>query len=251
MSLLKGLKKNPELAGERDSVGGGTLRESDVYPLTVSMAYLQESTGGALGVFLTFKDADDKEVNQTIYVTSGKDKGQKNTYIDKDGKEHYLPGYLQVNGLCLLTVGSELDEMEEEEKTISVYDFNARAKVMKKMPVLTALIGQKIKAGIVKQIVNKQEKGDDGKYYPTTETREQNEITKFFRDDDGLTVAEITAGETEAKFMNDWLAKFKGKTIDKTSKDAKAPTPGAAKPAAAGAPAAAKPKSSLFGKPAA
>lgn len=251
MSLLKGLKKDPTLAGERDTVGGGNVRESDIYPLTISMAYLQKSSGGALGCFLTFKDDAGKEVNQTIYVTSGDAKGNSNTYTDKDGKEHYLPGYLQVNGLCLLSIGQELSDLEEEEKTISVYDFNAKAKVMKKMPVLTALIGAKIKAGIVKQQVNKQVKGDDGVYYPTTEIREENEISKFFRDEDGLTVAEIEAGETEAKFMNDWLTKFKGQVIDKTSKDAKAPPAAGAKPAAAGAAAgAAKPKSSLFGKPA-
>ncbi len=248
MSLLKGLKKNDKLAGERDSVGGGQVRDSDIYPLTVGMAYLDKSSGGALGVFLTFKDEQGKEINQTIYVTSGDEKGNSNTYTDKDGEEHYLPGYLQMNGLCLLSLGKELDEMEEEEATISIYDFTVKSKVMKKKQVLKELIGAKIKAGILKQIKNKNVKGDDGKYYATTDTREENEISKFFRDEDNLTVPEIQAGETEAKFYQDWLAKFKGQVIDKTVKDAKAPPAAGAKPAPGAAPAASKPASSLFGK---
>lgn len=246
-SLLKGLKKDESIAGERDSVGGPQLVNSNVYPMTVTMAYLQKSKTGALGVHLTFKGEDGKELSKAIYITGGDAKGNKNTYEDKDGKEHYLPGYLTVNSLCLLGIGEELSALEEEEKTISVYDSNAKAKVMKKMPVLTALIGAKIKAGVLRQLVNKQEQTDAG-YVPTTETREENEIVKFFRADDDLTVAEIEAGETEAKFIQDWLKKFKDVVVDKTSKDAKAPS---GKPVAGGAPAAAKPKSSLFGKPAA
>lgn len=244
MSLLKGLKKNDQLAGERDSVGGSRLKDSDIYPLTVGMAYAEKSSSGALGIFFTFKTEDGSEINQTIYVTSGDAKGNSTTYTDKEGKEHYLPGFLQVNGLCLLSIGKELDEIEEEERTISVYDFNAKAKVMKKKLVLVDLLGAKIKAGIVKQKVNKQVKGDNG-YVPTAETREQNEITKFFRDEDNLTVAEIQAGESEAKFCDDWLNTFKGKVIDKTVPVA--PTPGGAAAPATGQ-AAAKPKSSLFGK---
>lgn len=245
MSLLKGLKTNDQLAGERDSVGGSRLKESDIYALTIGMAYAEKSSGGALGIFFTFKAEDGSEINQTIYVTSGDAKGNKTTYEDKDGKEHYLPGFLQVNGLCLLSIGKELNELEEEERTISVYDFNAKAKVMKKKLVLVDLLGAKIKAGIVKQKVNKQAKDDNGVYQPTAETREQNEITKFFRDEDNLTVAEIQAGATEAKFYEDWLKTFKGQTIDKTVAVAAGPG-GPAAPATGQA--AQKPKSSLFGK---
>jgi hypothetical protein len=257
-SLLSGLKKDNVAATERDSLGGAQLLDSDVYPLTVSMAYLQKSQekdgkGGALGVFLTFKTEEGKEINQTIYITGGVDKGSSSTYQDKEGKDQYLPGYLQVNGLCLLSLGRELADLEDEveEKSISVYDFNAKAKVIKKMPVIVPLIGAKIKAGILRQQVSKQVKGDDGKYHPTAETREENEINKFFRDEDNMTVAEIEAQAEEPKFYTDWLTKYKGQVLDKRSKDAPAAgAPGTApKPAATAG--AAKPASSLFGKPAA
>lgn len=72
-----------------------------------------------------------------------------------------------------------------------------------------------IQAGIQKQTVDKNEKGDDGKYYPTGETREINEVVKFFRYDDGLTVPEIEKGVTEAKFKDEWVAKWAGKVINK------------------------------------
>lgn len=251
MSLLSGLKKANVAAKETDNLGGRQLLDSDIYSLTCSMAYLAKSGSGALGVNLTFVDDAKKEISQTVYITGGDAKGNSSTYKDKDGNEHYLPGYLQVNGLCLLTVGQELADLEDqvEEKTISVWDNTAKAKVLKKMPVLVPLIGQKIKAGILRQQVSKQVKDDAGVYVPTDESVEQNEINKFFRDEDDLTVAEIEAGETEAKFAKDWLAKYKGQVLDKRSKDAKPAPAGAAKPGAAAS--AAKPKSSLFGKPAA
>lgn len=50
---------------------------------------------------------------------------------------------------------------------------------------------------------------------PSGETRDINEINKFFRADDGLTVPEIEAQVTEAKFKNDWENKFAGKTINR------------------------------------
>lgn len=248
MSLLKGLKKDIAApTTEKDTLGGVQLLDSNVYGATITMAYGQKSTGGALGIFLTFKTDEGKEINQTIYVTGGDAKGNSPTYKDKDGNEHYLPGYLQVNGLCLLTVGKELSDIEDEEKTISVWDSTAKAKVLKKMPVMTELIGQRIKIGVLRQTESKQEKNEANVYVPTTDTREVNEINKFFRDEDSLTVAEIEAQATEPKFMADWLEKFKGKTLDKTSKDAKAPS-GKPAPAAGGAASAPKPASSLFGK---
>lgn len=249
MSLLQGLKKNAAIAGEKDTLGGVQLLDSDIHSLVCSMAYLDKSSSGSLGAFLTFKTADGKEINANIYMTGGDAKGNSNTYKDKDGNEHYLPGYLQVNGLCLLSLGKDLSEMDEEEKTISVWDSTAKAKVLKKKTVLTELIGAKIKAGILRQIASKQVKNEAGVYVPTDESREENEINKFFRDEDGLTVPEIEAGATEPKFAEDWLAKYKGQVLDKRSKDAKPAPAGAGKPAAAGA--ATKPKSSLFGKPAA
>lgn len=251
MSLLKGLNKGIAApAVERDSVGA-TLLESGVYGAEITMAYLQKSSGGALGAFITFKTDDGKQVRMTQYITSGNDKGNKPTYTDKDGNEAYLPGYLIINSLTLLAVGKELHEVEDEEKVVKLYNFEAKADVATKVQVMTELIGAKIKIGVVKQIVSKKVKDGNGVYVATAETREENEVVKLFRDEDSMTTAEILAEKEEATFINDWIAKFEGKVLDKTSKDVPAAGSAAAgKPLAAKAPAA-KPSSSLFKKPAA
>lgn len=256
MSLLKGLNKGVAVSAptvERDTVGGASLLDGGIYGAEITMAYMQKSKeqngkGGALGVFLTFKTDDGKQVRQTIYITSGVDKGSKPTYTDKDGNEQYLPGYLMMNSLTCLTIGKELhEELDEEEKAVKIYNFEAKADVATKVPVLTELIGQKIKLGVVKQVVSKK-KLEGGQYVLTGETAEQNEVTKFFRYDDTMTTSEILGEKEEATFYKDWLAKFEGKVIDKTEKGGPAAAGGTAP---AGKPAAAKPASSLFKRPAA
>ena len=73
------------------------------------------------------------------------------------------------------------------------------------------------------------------------ETREENEVVKFFRAEDGLTVPEVEAGVTEAKFKADWEKKFTG-TVRNRAKGAEAGVK-------AGAPSTAqKPTKSLFAK---
>lgn len=255
MSLLKGLNKGAIVAPtiERDTVGGASILDSAVYGATITMAYMQKSKeqngkGGALGVFLTFKTDDGKQIRQTIYITSGVDKGQKPTYTDKDGVEQYLPGYLLMNSLTCLTIGKELhEELDEEDKAVPIYNFEAKADMPTKVPVLMELLHQKVKIGVVKQTVSKK-KLEDGVYVLTGETKDENEIIKFFRYEDGMTTAEILAEKTEATFINDWIAKFEGKTIDKTEKGTPAATGGTA-PAPKTAPA--KPTSTLFKRPAA
>lgn len=246
MSLLKNLETKAGVEGEKDTLGGGGVLDSGLYGLIVKVAYISASSGGALALNTIF-DYDGKEVRQQFWMTSGNDKGNKNTYIGKDNKEHYLPGFLAANSLALLTVGKEISQLELEEKTIKLYDYEAKAEVPTKVQVFVELTGQKITAGIQKQTVDKnidsgQVDGNGRKIYVASgETRDINEVVKFFRHDDGLTVPEIEAGKTEAQFKNDWDAKFTGKTINKAkgSKDG----------VTAGAPSAtAKPTKSLFAK---
>lgn len=246
MSLLKStLKAKPEVsAKDDDRLGGGSfILDSDIYDFKITQAFLQKSDKGALGVFLGFESDEGKKYRETIYITGGDAKGNSSTYT-KDGKEYFLPGYIQVNSLCLLTVGKELSDMEDEEKVVQVYDSTAKAEVPKKMPVMVELIGQRINVAIVKQLVNKTEKADDGTYVDLAETRETNNISKFFREDDKLTTTEITAGNTEPKFYEDWLKANKGKVINKVKEVSG--KPGAPKPAGGNTPA--KPAGGLFGK---
>lgn len=214
MSLLKNLETKANVEGEKDVLGGGGVLDTNVYPMKVKVAYFTSAASGAVAINLQ-GDVDGKEVRQQFWVLSGNDKGNKNTYT-KDGKEYYLPSFLTANSLALLTIGKELSQLDVEKKVIKLYDFEAKEERPTEVDVLVELTGQMIQAGIQKQTVDKNEKGDDGKYYPTGETREINEVVKFFRYDDGLTVPEIEKGVTEAKFKDDWVAKWAGKVINKS-----------------------------------
>jgi hypothetical protein len=245
MNMLANLKSDATIANEKDSVGGGSfVLESGIYNATVALAYITKSKGGALGLVLNLKTEDDKEIRQTLWMTSGTEKGCKN-YYEKDGEKHYLPGFNHANSLALLTVGKEISELDTETKVVNVYSPEAKAEVPTKVDMIMDLLGKDITVGVIKQTVDKTKKNEaTGAYEATGETRDENEIDKLFRARDRMTTAEIRAQAEEATFAGTWEAKWAGKTKDKSKGAAGAA--GAPK-AAAGAPAAAKkPTTSLF-----
>lgn len=243
--MLANLATDDSIANERDSLGGGGVLNSGAYLSTISMAYLTTSQGGAMGMVLHLKTEEGREFRQTLWMTSGTAKGCKN-YYEKDGKKQYLPGFILANGLCLLTVGKEVAQMDTEDKVVNVYSPEAKAEVPTKVKVFMDLLGKDIYVGLIKQVVDKTAKNDaTGVYEPTGETREENDIDKLFRGKDKLTVAEIRAQATESVFFDQWVAKWEGKTKERAK--------GAAGNGVAGAPrvgaAAAqnkKPSQSLF-----
>ena len=244
MSLLANLTSDESIANEKDSVGGGVVLESNIYPAKVTLAYVTKSGGGALGLVVSAKTAEGHDIKQTLWMTSGTEKGCKN-YYEKDGQKNYLPGYLAANALALLTTGKEISGLETETKVVNVYNSDARAEVPTKVEMVMDLLGKEILIGLIKQTVNKTKKDDvTGVYLPTGETRDENEIDKFFRASDRKTTAEIRAQVEEAKFADTWLEKWQGKVKDKTSKTAATGAPGA--PRAAAPAAAKKPATSLF-----
>ena len=239
MSILKNLTTDSSIKGETDSLGSGGLWESGTYPLTIKVAYLSTAASGALALNIVAASGE-KEIKQQFWMTSGTEKGSKN-YYEKNGEKHYLPGFIAANSLALLTLGKEIGELDVEKKVIKVYDYESKKEVPTEVDAFVDLHGQEIIAGVLKQKVDKTAKGDDNKYHPTGETREENEIVKFFRAEDGLTVPEIEAGVTEAKFKADWEKKFTG-TVRNRAKGAEAGVK-------AGAPSTAqKPTKSLFAK---
>lgn len=244
MSLLKNLTSDDTIANERDSVGGFSVLESDLYPAKIELAYLAPSEGGALSLVIHAKTDQGQDIRSTQWMTSGTAKGGKNFYIDKNGDKQYLPGFIMANALALLTTGKEISELDTETKVINKYSKDAGAEVPTKVEMVVDLIGQEINVGLIKQIVDKTAKGDDGIYHPTGETREENEIDKLFRASDNKTTAEIRGQAAEAKFFETWVGKWKGKLRDKSTKDAKG-NAGAPKRAAAPG-GSAKPTASLF-----
>ena len=245
MSLLANLSTDSSIADEKDSIGSGGPVDSGLYNCTVAMAHIIKSQGGAMGLVLTLKTEADKEIRQTLWMTSGTAKGGTNYYTDKNGAKQYLPGFVQANALCLLTVGKEISAMDTETKVINLYSPEAKAEVPTKAEVLMDLLNQEITVGIIKQTVDKTVKNDAGVYVATGETRDENEVDKFFRTKDRMTTAEIRAQATEAVFIDSWDKKWTGKTKDR-AKGAAAGLAGV--PKLGGAPSASKkPTTSLFG----
>lgn len=241
MSLFSSLQTDSNIENETDNLGGNGVLDTGIYAAKVSLAYAIKSQGGALGVVLHLMTDAKREIRETLWVTSGDSKGNKNYYETQDGERRYLPGFNTFQSLCLLTVGKEASGVGTEDKVINVYSPEAKKEVPTKMPVLTELHDKEIYVGLFKQTVDKRTKGADGQYHPTGETRETNEISKLFRASDKLTTAEIRGQVKEAQFYKDWLTKWEGVTLDKTSKDKNSGT--------AGAPPAAqtqKPTTSLF-----
>lgn len=251
MSLLNNLTTSDDIQGEKDVVGGGfSPLDTAIYKSTVTLAYLQKSAGGALGLNLHLTTDAGREVRQTLWMASGDAKGNKNFFIDKNGDKQYLPGFNLANSLCMLTVGVEIAQMETEKKTVSLYSPEAKAEVPTSVDMLMDLLGKEVYVAIFKQIEDKSVKGEDGKYHPTGETIEKNEIDKFFCALDGhdkKTVMEIQGKAEEAVFYNTWDQKWTGQVRDRSKgTSGTAGAPGAGTPMAAAAQAASKPATSLF-----
>lgn len=242
MSLLATLSTDSSVTEEKDSVGSGGPLDSGLYKSTIALAYVTKSAGGAMGLVLNMKTEANREIRQTLWMTSGTAKGCKN-YYEKDGEKFYLPGFNHANSLALLTCGKEISELETETKVVNVYSAEAKSEVPTKVEMLMDLLGKEIIVGVIRQTVDKTKKNEAGVYEATGETRDENEIDKLFRAKDRMTTAEIRAQAENAGFIDTWDAKFTG-TVKNKAKGA-AGTAGA--PKAAGAPAAAKkPTTSLF-----
>lgn len=251
MNMLANLtiEDGVKVAEDKDTLGGGSkVFESGLHRFKIGMAYVEKSKGGALGLFLNLVAEDQSELKATLWMTSGDSKGNK-PYYTKDGENFPLPGFSQANSLAALTTGKQMNELSLEEKVVKLYNFEAKAEVPTKVQVAMELIGLDIIAGVIKQKVDKTKKNDaTGDYAATGETREENEIDKFFCARDGyenFTTTEIKAKATEPTFYAEWSKKHTGVTRDRSKGAAAAGTAGAPGAAAASG-GTAKPGKSLF-----
>lgn len=255
MSFLSTLTTDESIANEKDVIAGSgpRLLESGVYAGKVVHAYVSKSAGGAIGMNVLL-DFNGTQLRQTFWMTSGTAKGCKNYYQDKNGDKQYLPGFILANSLTLLACGQEISALETEKKVIPLWNAATKSEVPTQVDMLTDLLGKEVVAAVFRQIVDKTAKNEaTGLYEPTGETREENEVDKFFRARDRMTTAEIRAQAEEATFVNTWAEKFGGKTRDRSKGAAagaggsgNAGLPSRAAPAAAAAAAAKKPAQSLF-----
>tara|TARA_R110002012_G_scaffold318308_1_gene536404 strand:+ start:41010 stop:41768 length:759 start_codon:yes stop_codon:yes gene_type:complete len=222
---------------EKDTLGGGGggALPSDLYSFVIKAAYFDFSKGKAMSVNLKLETDTGRRLNVTEYITSGEAKGCK-PYYEKNGQKFPLPGYAKMNTLCQLVTGKPINELTAEDKILKLYDFNERKETNQSKKVISELTNQPIKAGVFKIIEDKVAKNESFnpslpesktnlKYVPTGETREVNEVAKFFNSD-GKTIEEVTGGK-DAAFAEEWNKAHQGKTKDKSTKSAGGATAGA------------------------
>ncbi len=233
-----------DLEEKEDRVGGGSwTRETDIYEMTIKVAYVSKSAKGAQAVNITYADNDGKEYEEAYWVTGQngnnyymvKDKDQKET-----GKKKALAGFDHVNDICLVTTDKPLKDQDEyvEEKTVNVYDPDQKKKLPKSVPVITSLLNKKVYVAIYKRLENKSVKDNQGNYQPVSDTRDTNTTEKIFHSPTKFTVKEAQNGAEAPVFFDTWIEAHKGKVMDKrTIKDGAAGTagrPGQKNPPAAG-----------------
>lgn len=204
MSLLAGLTKEVK-ATETDSLGFQNM-SSDVRVVGIKMAYLDKTAKGTVAVHMELQVLVDGSVvppktqnlRHTEYISyAGGD-------FEKDGKT--MRGLAVVNGICQLTNGKNLFDMELETKSIEVYE--AGTKVLREREVVIDLIGSKLSAGILLTTRNKQAKNNNtGAYTDTAEAVTRNEIDKFFHEDTLQTSDEFLT-KKPAVFVEGWKTKY-------------------------------------------
>ena len=246
MSLFKSKANDSDVTQEKDTLGGSRLFNSGIVDFIIESAFITFSAGGAMAFNAHLKDKVSGNIFRVLeWVTSGDEKGNKNTYTNDKGT-FYLPGYNIANAITQLAADMVLQDISEDDlivKNIKLWNGKEKKEVITEVNMVEELIGKPITVGVLKCIVDKTAKNDAGKYVATGETREENQIGKIFHTETGFTVQELKAGVEEGqdpKFRSEWAEKYTDQVQDKSSKDAKA-TKGA--PGAATAP---EKKSSLF-----
>lgn len=233
-NMFEGIEN--ELTGveeQQDRLGGGGYTvNSGVYTAVVKMAYISNSASSKAKALNLVLEVDGKELREQIWMTN---KEGKPTY-EKDKKKFMLPGYETVNDLCYVTTGLPFSEQTIQDKTIKVYDFEAKQEVEKSLPVITSILTLPLLAAVLLVRDNKNEKNAAGDYVATGETRDFNEFDKFFHLKTRRTVVELKRGgdmKEEDMFINLWGAKNTGELRDRSKKVAgQAPAGGGAGKAA-------------------
>lgn len=202
---------------EKDVISGVFTVDSDIYDLTIDMAYLDMSQNEAKRFHLhVVKPEKNISLKFSFTLSTNKFNGKRNYYIDqRTNKKKALPGYSQVNAISMLSVGIGLGDLKQVEKTIKVFDYDLKKEMPVNKPVFTELLGKPITLGIKKEIVNvKKQNKKTKKYEPTAKTRTINEVDRVFRTSDHLTIAEAKAKETTPKHYIWWIDNNKGVTVN-------------------------------------
>lgn len=253
---------------EEDFMGGGGALDTDIYTATIKTAYIGKASASEARNVTLLLDVNGREVRQQIWVSN---RNGDVTYKDrKTGEDKNLPGFNQINSLCMLVCSKEMGDMDVEELTVKLYDFDAKKELPQAVDCFSELHGEKVQIALQRQTVDKTALDQNtGKYEPTGETRDINEIVKFFPEDKLVTISDVAefirglggnfddvleAGEigkaianmdeSASNYAEKWLDRNKGQTYDKST--GKGSSEGKSFKGGSGGEGKAKAKTSLF-----
>lgn len=226
---------------EEDFLAGSGILDTDMYLATIKTAFIGKAANSDARNVTLLLDIDGKEYRSQIWVSN---KEGEVTYKDKKTKESKnLPGFNQLNSLCLLIAGMEMGDMVVEELTVKLYDFETKRELPQAVDCFTALHGETVMVAMQRQTVDKQVKNDTtGVYENTGDVRDQNEVVKFFAVSPTVTISEVAEfvkslggsfddvikdGDVlkaisrmdadSGAYAEKWLARNKGQTYNKSS----------------------------------
>jgi len=190
--------KTEGIEASKDSLGGFNKLPSGIYEGTIKTLFVRKLASG----------------------TYQANKEGKN-YSEFNGKKRFRAGYTIVNDITLVTTGKNLYEIEPEDRTFKIYDFDAKEEVPTSVPTIVECMGEGIALAITLTKEFKRKQDDSGEWVDTDETVEINKIAKVFYPKDMATVNERNSN-ADVSFAEAWLAKYKDQVIDKTESSSKA-----------------------------
>lgn len=248
MTKMFGNLSTDGVSDATDRTGSRGPFDANLYDATIKLAYGGHSAGGAANATIHL-EIDGREHRETIYFTK---KTGETFYMDKDGKtKQPMPGFTILNDLCLMASEIPLLEQEFEEKVINLWNYEAKKEIPTTVQMMTGILNQKVKVGLLKEIDDKNAKGSDGVYRPTGEKRTSNRIDKVFHPETSKTIPEYRANIEEAVFVHAWTKQNAGQTRDiSKGAEGKSGAPGGSSGmfGAAGAQAAKPASSGMFGR---
>jgi len=176
---------------EDDYLGGSYTFDSDIYEASIKACYMREAASSKAMSVNFLLDVNGKELRQQIWVSN---RNGDFTYKDKKTKkDKNLPGYNMMNSVALLVLGMELGDLEVEERTMKIYDVDAKKEIPQAVNCFVELHDKDVLVAVQKQVIDKTKKNDStNEYEPTGETREVNEIIKFFAPEKRVTISEVS-----------------------------------------------------------
>lgn len=233
---------------EDDFLAGSGILDTDIYLATIKTAFIGKAASSEARNVTLLLDINGREHRVQIWVSN---RNGDVTYKDKKtGEDKNLPGFNQVNSLCLLVTGQEMGDMEVEELTVKLYDFDAKKELPQAVDCFTSLHGEQVMVAMQRQTVDKTTKNDaTGAYDATGEVKDINEVVKFFAVNSVVTISEvaefvkslggsfedivrdgdvlkaISRMDTDAGvYAEKWLERNKGETWNKATGKAKSGT---------------------------